>query len=150
MTSENAKWARGKERADIHGHHSCPAEALNPSVGQNALVPPLTGVWTKGATTGQTCSGQPGQGRGAARLTRRGRFIHRPAVGLLGGWRVVPGRSSLVGPSAGSELTMQGGSLPGGTRGRTGLCRRLGLVIHSDEQCVGVFGWHRVRCLPLT
>ena len=53
----------------IHGRRLCPAEALNPSVGQSALALPLIGTWTKGATTGQTCSGQPGQGRGAACLT---------------------------------------------------------------------------------
>lgn len=53
----------------IHGRHLCPDAAINPSVGQNALALPLIGIWTKGATTGQTCSGQPGQGRGAVCLT---------------------------------------------------------------------------------
>lgn len=47
----------------IHGRHLCPVAAINPSVGQDALALPLIGIWTKGATTGQTCSGQPGQGR---------------------------------------------------------------------------------------
>lgn len=82
----------------IHGRHLCPDAAINPNVEQNSLALPLIGIWTKGATTGQTCSGQPGQGSCG--------FIHRPAMGFLGGWRVVPGRSSLVGSSTGSELTV--------------------------------------------
>lgn len=53
----------------IHRSRSCPAEALNTSVGQSALALPLIGTWTKGTTTGQTCSGQPGQGGEASCLT---------------------------------------------------------------------------------
>lgn len=47
----------------------CPAEALNTSVGRSALALPSIGFWTQGATTGQTCSGRPGQGREASCLT---------------------------------------------------------------------------------
>lgn len=55
----------------IHGSHLCPAKALNPSFGRSALTLPLIGLWTRGATTGQTCSGRPGQRRGASCLTWR-------------------------------------------------------------------------------
>ena len=62
----------------------------------------------------------------------------------------MPGKSSFVGLSADSELTVQGVASLVEPAARTGICCRLRLVIHSDEQCVWVvFGWCRVSSVPL-
>lgn len=71
----------------------CPAEALNLSFGQGVLASPLNDIWTKEATTGQACSGCQGRARKLLALPEETGLF---SVGLPGGWRVVPGRNTLV------------------------------------------------------
>lgn len=94
----------------IPGSRLCPAEALNPSVGQSVLPLPLIGIWTKGARLARPVLASQGRAwKLLASPEETGLFtglqsVSREAGGLCQGG--APWRS----PGAASELTAGGGA----------------------------------------